>query len=416
MPYAQSRARKNQHIPNDGTTSCLHELHSQIAGLQAEFQHIADLHPWVCLGVPTRGALSIGELVMPSKRPPRPLSKILDADGKPLKIPKPSLEEQAAYCKNARAFRFVGADGEIEPSIEMVAKAIQDLEKLHNMDYELYGPPPWVMPPQDSMRGPVVEHVKELTWTASQLLLRVLDGANHIHEDIQQEIRKHKGVTNEYGWLTWLRCSVVINGPINRIKNYPQVAATGLMNLREAIGPEIPVVRSKEECTARPVDEMPNFEDWAAALTETGKWVLFKREGDKWHHHGKVQVSKGHQDKLLNAFLQGKGRLSKKDALAAVGFHLPSGLREKEKNRMASEGINPINLGTEARRAVRNLRPELSNIRKAVRSAMGIPHSVADPFPKNGSNGWTAAINLGYASNDDYGKLRFWTPDQKLNG
>ena len=218
------------------------DLVSEIADVQADFQHIADLHDWVCLAMPPWGKVgipTIGELVMPVAPPPEPPGKILDGSGQPIPPSKASLLEKAEYAKAVRSIRFCDEHGrDRDASIEEYAKAIQRREYLnsHQGMVEVYGPPPWVLPPKDPRRQRITAHADALTCKAEQLLLRVLDGPNQISADIQEHIRERDKECPLWGWVLWLRYSVAISGPTWRIENYPQVAATGLMALGDVVG------------------------------------------------------------------------------------------------------------------------------------------------------------------------------------
>jgi hypothetical protein len=211
------------------------DLNAEIVGLRVEFQGVANLHPWVSLAIPTEGPLQVGVLVWPSAPPPEPLGKILDGNGQPIRLPRPSLEERAAYCKATGSIRFSDEHGqEIDASTEMVAKVLQDLDRWPDRLFELYGPAPWVLLPEELQLRPIVEHVKALTWRANQLLFRVLDGPNQIRDDVRQQIREWEGQCPKRGWIRWLLYAVCITGPYYRIENYPQVAATALTELAAA--------------------------------------------------------------------------------------------------------------------------------------------------------------------------------------
>src|SRR5262249_44516049 len=152
-----------------------------------------------------------------------------------------------AYAKATGAVRFFDGDGrELDASTEMVAKVLQDWESPDRL-FNLYGTPPWVIPPDDMQRRAIVEHVSELTRTASRLLLRVLDVANQIPDDLRKQIQEWEGQYPGKGWLRWLRYAVCTTGRLDRIENYAQVAVTGLMKLREAVGAEHTRARSEKK-------------------------------------------------------------------------------------------------------------------------------------------------------------------------
>jgi hypothetical protein len=146
---------------------------------------------------------------------------------------------------------------------------------------------------------------------------------------------------------------------------------------------------------AAPLNAVPNFDDWALGLYENNKWVLFKRYGEEWRDQARVTISKGRQTGLLMGFLKHNGQLSKEDALA------------NEKVPSADT--------TAAKKALRSIKPEISNLRKALRTAMNFPGS-ADPFYPDGHRGWIAALPIGYAMRDENGNLQFSTPDQDRPG
>src|SRR5262249_20980209 len=162
---------------------------------------VANLHSWVCLAIPREGPLQVGELVRPSAPPQELPGKILDAYGRPMVLPGSSLDERTAYCKAVGAVRFFDEHGcERDASIEEVPKVLGDLEKLPDRLFELYGPPPWVLLPENMALRPIVEHVRALTRRANRLLFRVLDGPNQILDDIRQQIREWEGHCPERGW------------------------------------------------------------------------------------------------------------------------------------------------------------------------------------------------------------------------
>src|SRR5262249_49944780 len=144
--------------------------------------------------------------------------------------PRPSSETRVAYLKGSGAIRFSDEHGqELAASSEMVAKAIQSWDD-RNRWFDLYGPPPWVMAPENLQRRAIVQHVKELTQRAIQLLLLVLDEVQ-IPRQIRQQIRDLETLHAGTGWVLWLQLDVRLTGPTTRIENYPQVAATGVMML-----------------------------------------------------------------------------------------------------------------------------------------------------------------------------------------
>lgn len=215
------------------------DLVSEIAALEARFQHIADLHPWVTLAMPPWGRLgspTIGAIFTPSPPPPEPPGKILDGSGQPVPPTKPSLLEKAEYAKSCGSIRFSDEHGhDRDAPIEEYVEFIRNLESPDRM-LELNGPFPWVMPPKDPQRRRITEHAGALTWKADGLLLQVLDGPNQILGDVPEQIREWNKKCPLLGWICWLRHSVPFTGPVGRIENYPQVAATALIELRDVVG------------------------------------------------------------------------------------------------------------------------------------------------------------------------------------
>jgi hypothetical protein len=259
---------------------------AEIANLQAQFQHVADFHPWVCLAMPAWGKVgipTIGELIHPTAPPPEPPGKLLDGFGQPIPTSKPSLLEKAEYAKGVGSVRFFDEHGrDRDTSTEEVAKAIQHMEYLNSYEgmVELHGPPPWVLPPKDLRRQRITVHADALTCKAERLLLSVLEGPNQILAGTQELIQERNRQCPLWGWVAWLQYSVAISGPTWRIENYPQVAATALMHLRDVVGAKTEVLRPADNIAAgAPTgtatrNEMPSAEtpppsdsmDWKSAV------------------------------------------------------------------------------------------------------------------------------------------------------
>jgi hypothetical protein len=152
------------------------EIVSRIAELQVEFQHIADVHPWICLAfMPT--ALATGKRCV-----------ILHIGEK---APGP-----------APALGLPGVDS-----------------------------------PRDAALRVVVDHVVELTNQATFLINRVLKYESQIPADVQQEIREWEQQSRGYGWIRWLWYAARIQH-VNRFENYTQAAATALAALKRHCLPE----------------------------------------------------------------------------------------------------------------------------------------------------------------------------------
>jgi hypothetical protein len=193
------------------------ELATRIAKLQSEFQHFADVHPWICLSTPRDpkgGIPTIGELFYPPPCPSPaslPKSKILDGSGKPF-----------------------------EPSTKQIREANQEWEAA----WDQAGGrgkvlPPWVRMPEDPQRVKVVNHVQTLTFKASGLLIEAMKVPNKLPADERAEIVRLERLPRHSwrGWMCWLDFATII-GPHGWRENYCQDAASALGTLREYVDPE----------------------------------------------------------------------------------------------------------------------------------------------------------------------------------
>lgn len=120
------------------------DVPTRIAALQAQFQHFADLHPWLAMAIPTLG-------------PRCGMPRIGVAYGPP-----------------------------VQPSADCLGVVMPDQAALHR----------------------VVEHVETLTHQAGALLLEAVNGAHSIPADTAQDIRDAEAVCPGFGWVTWLRFAV----------------------------------------------------------------------------------------------------------------------------------------------------------------------------------------------------------------
>ncbi len=181
-------------------TQALADLAIQVAELKAEFQHIAELHPWICLAV----------LPYPNN------AVVLQAGAK--------------------------APGLVAPSLGL----------------------PGVTFPENKALAAVVDHVNQLTFDAGRLLKRVLECESRIPADVQEEIREAEQRSPfAGGWLCWLQYAAVHRGPMDRYENYPQVAATALwelMNHCRAAPATDPAGTPVH--TDRPTSESPADPEW----------------------------------------------------------------------------------------------------------------------------------------------------------
>jgi hypothetical protein len=155
------------------------ELVSKILELKEEFQRLALIHPWISLHAP------IGE------------------NGGHLYLGV----ESAPYSRNEVTF-------------------------LHPAKGKITVLCGWgVDNPNDARMQAAVDHAQNLTSQAEELLNRVLKCENKIPIQVQQEIRGQEERGFGYGWAHWLRFATVSRGGW-RILNYPQVAVTGLWELK----------------------------------------------------------------------------------------------------------------------------------------------------------------------------------------
>lgn len=217
------------------------DLVSQITELHAQFQRLAELHPWVCIAIPTdvRRPPHFGELVWPSPPPAPELSNILDQDGRRVVHPMPTLLERAAYLKDVGALRAFDEHGK-----ERLLSLDQAVTMLRQIEAPPPEPPPWVMHPRNMQHRQIVHHVEALTWSARDLLFQVLDTDNQIRPETQEMIREWDKFCPGNGWICWLRHATTITGPAFRVENYPQLAATALWELRSRARAPAPPVQA----------------------------------------------------------------------------------------------------------------------------------------------------------------------------
>lgn len=149
---------------------------------------------------------------------------------------------------------------------------------------------------------------------------------------------------------------------------------------------------------AKPNSSSPRWNQWAIGLETKEKWHLFKLVNGDWRPQRLLEVPRGRQDKLLCAFAKGGGLLAKVNALKLERANYSAGEVDKLMGR---------------------IKPEISNLRENIRGAIGVGESRADPLPyEHSSQGWRAAIQIGYAVQEDglhlgsENRLRFKTWDQ----
>jgi hypothetical protein len=167
------------------------DLASQIEELRAEFQGLADRHDWLCLFVP-----------------PWACENIPHAGG-------------GVYAGEA-----VG--------------------------------PPWpqlgcpvIRMPADPSLHPVVHHANALTFRAHRLLLRAIKEGADILPEARQGIQTWEQQRLGDGWIYWLWWAACPSDRY-RFDNYPQVAATALGALKDAVEEAAPAALPPVKTTARP--------------------------------------------------------------------------------------------------------------------------------------------------------------------
>jgi len=137
----------------------------------------------------------------------------------------------------------------------------------------------------------------------------------------------------------------------------------------------------------------PQFENWALGIEHGDVWQVFKRTGDQWRHQGRLRnLSSGRQAELLKAIAEGGGFLS---------------------DHAATQLIRKTYSDSDKTRIQKIVRPVLSQLRKVMREATGAVHTQVDPLPRDKHlHGWQTKIEVGYALQDDKGKLTFKTREQ----
>jgi hypothetical protein len=148
-----------------------------------------------------------------------------------------------------------------------------------------------------------------------------------------------------------------------------------------------------------PIRPRPRWKMWAIGLETDHKWHLFRQVHGEWRHQRLMQgISKGRQAKLMTALADGGGFLAKAKALKLERSNYSRGDIDKLMGR---------------------IKPEFAKLRDAIREALNVQKSEADPLPFDPTNaGWRAEIEIGYAVQDDGDhvggekRLRFKTHEQ----
>jgi hypothetical protein len=126
----------------------------------------------------------------------------------------------------------------------------------------------------------------------------------------------------------------------------------------------------------------PQWHRVAIGLEAGNKWHLFRQFKGEWRQHKLVTgISKGRQASFLKALADHGGFLTKVEFL-------------KSQRETFS--------GADVGKLMNTIKPEISKLRKAIRTAASVTDTRADPLPfETQQNGWRAAIKIGYAVQDD---------------
>ncbi len=101
------------------------------------------------------------------------------------------------------------------------------------------------------------------------------------------------------------------------------------------------------------------WQDWGLGIEHgCGAWHLFHRVAGDWRTHHKVTIASGYQEKLLKAFLDGGGSLTKQDAIKLWNRHPAP---------------------TEVAGFLQRVKTELAVIRKRIRAEVGVSGKTVNP-------------------------------------
>jgi hypothetical protein len=189
-------------------------------------------------------------------------------------------------------------------------------------------------------------------------------------------------------------------------------ARTSILQFLEA-GPTPPTTAATFDETVTPKpseavtsdtasDSQPSKPRWnalAIGCETIAKWHRFKKIKGEWQHQGRMRgIAKGRQAKLMKAFAEGGGFLSKDDALKLERANYSPGDVDK---------------------LMALINPELAKLRAAIRDASKVKDTTANPLPFDDlAKGWRAEIEIGFAVQDDgkhiggENRLRFKTQSQ----
>ncbi len=130
-----------------------------------------------------------------------------------------------------------------------------------------------------------------------------------------------------------------------------------------------------------------------------GAWHLFQRVGGNWRLRRKVTIASGYQEKLLLAFLDGGGSLTKQEAIKLWNRHPTP---------------------TDVAGFLQRVKTELAVIRKRIRAEVGASGQSANPVWFDEHQKWRLAISIGVATQEDgnycggESRLRFKTKSSSL--
>jgi hypothetical protein len=137
----------------------------------------------------------------------------------------------------------------------------------------------------------------------------------------------------------------------------------------------------------------PQFENWALGIEHGDVWQVFKRIGDQWRHQGRLRnLSAGRQAEMLKAIAEGGGFLS---------------------DHAATQLIRETYSDSDKTRIRNIIKPVLSQLRQLMRRVVSAADTQADPLPRDKhTHGWQTKIQVGYAIQDEKGKLMFKSREQ----
>jgi hypothetical protein len=125
-----------------------------------------------------------------------------------------------------------------------------------------------------------------------------------------------------------------------------------------------------------------SFGNLALACCDGKHWHSYKRDhGNRWVRLRVFELSEGKQSELFNCLVRNAGFIPLEKALAI--WCKSDFARDYE-------------------RLMRLLKPELTRLRRAMRTSFGLPKSAGDPLPRVlRPKGWQVLPQIGYANNEE---------------